>query len=394
LARWQQELRSTAFTLSTLVFTFLLYLLIGMLFATLPPFIQGRLGFSAVIAGAAISLQYVTTFISRPSAGRIADRLGPKTAVTRGFAICTAAMICLLASAFFVNAPARALAVLAASRLLLGVAESFAGTGTIAWGASRLGAAQMGRVLSWNGMLSYGGMALGAPLGVLIMDAFGPAGLGAACIAISASGWLIAAQRANAPPAAGEALGFGDVFLRVLPYGAALALASTGFGTIAAFVTLLYLAHGWTGAAYALTSFGVCFASFRFVLTGVLARYGGLRVALAAMGVETIGLLCLSAAGTAAAAAGSAAITGLGFSPMFPALGVEAVQQVPASSRGAAIGTYNLFADVAMVFVGPAAGFLAVRAGYGAVYLAASGCVALAACIVLALAARSGRVTR
>jgi MFS family permease len=387
MPRWRQELRVTAFTLSTLVFTFLLYLLIGMLFATLPPFVQGRLGFSAVIAGVAISLQYVTTFVSRPGAGRVADRRGPKVAVARGFALATMAMIFLLGAAFLADAPIRSLLVLGVSRLLLGVAESFAGTGTIAWGVSRLGAAQMGRVLSWNGMLSYGGMALGAPLGVLIVAGFGPVGLGVACIAIAASGWGIAVLRAPAAPAGGEALAFGDVFLRVLPYGAALALASTGFGTIAAFVTLLYLARGWHGAAYALTSFGVCFAAFRFVLTGVLARYGGLRVALAAMGVEAAGLLSLSVAGNALAAAGSAAVTGLGFSPMFPALGVEAVSRVPASSRGAAIGTYNLFADVAMVFVGPAAGFLAVRAGYGAVYLAAAGCVGLAAVIVLVLGA-------
>ncbi len=385
MSGWRQEMRVTAHTLSTLVFTFVLYLLIGMLFATLPPFVQGRLGYSAVIAGAAISLQYVTTFISRPAAGRTADSSGPKSAVTRGFMLCTASMVCLLGAALLVRVPWQSLAVLGASRLLLGVAESFAGTGTIAWGVSRLGGAQMGRVLSWNGMLSYGGMALGAPLGVLIVNGFGPVGLGVACIAIAAGGWAIALLRAPAAPAGGEALGFGAVFLRVLPYGAALALASTGFGTIAAFVTLLYLARGWTGAAYALSSFGLCFATFRFVLTGVLARYGGLRVALAAMGVETVGLVSLSMAGTAAAAAGSAAVTGLGFSPMFPALGVEAVQQVPAASRGAAIGTYNLFADVAMVFVGPAAGVIATRAGYGAVYLAAAFCVMLAASIVVAI---------
>ena len=179
----------------------------------------------------------------------------------------------------------------------------------------------MGRVLSWNGMLSYGGMALGAPLGVLIVEGFGPAGLGMACIAIAASGWAIAVRRAPAVPAGGEALGFGDVFLRVLPYGSALALASTGFGTIAAFVTLLYLARGWTGAAYALTSFGVCFAGFRFVLTGVLARYGGLRVALAAMGVEAVGLASLSVAGSAGGGCGIGGGDGAGVFANVPGAG-------------------------------------------------------------------------
>jgi hypothetical protein len=249
-------------------------------------------------------------------------------------------------------------------------------------------------VLSWNGMLSYGGMALGAPFGVLVVAHGGPVGLGLSGTAIAAGGWAIAALRAAAAPAGGETLGFGTVFLRVLPYGVALALASTGFGTIAAFVTLLYLAHGWSGAAYALSSFGVCFATFRFVLTGVLSRYGGLRVALVAMGVEVAGLMSLSAASSAIAASASAAVTGLGFSPMFPALGVEAVAQVPPASRGAAIGTYNLFADIAMVFVGPAAGLIATRAGYGAVYLGAAFCVCMAATIVVVLAGARQRARR
>jgi hypothetical protein len=44
-----------------------------------------------------------------------------------------------------------------------------------------------------------------------------------------------------------------------------------------------------------------------------------------------------------------------------------------------------------MVFVGPAAGVIATRAGYGAVYVAAAGCVALAAAVVLTLGATRRR---
>jgi hypothetical protein len=295
----------------------------------------------------------------------------------------------LLAATLVAPRPALSLAALCVSRLALGVAESFAGTGTIAWGVGRLGASRMARILSWNGMLSYGGLAIGAPLGVFIVNAAGPAALGAACTSIAATAWLMAAMRAPTPPTAGEHLGFRDVLLRVLPYGGALALASTGFGTIAAFVTLFYLARGWSGAAYALSSFGICFAAFRFVLSGVIARFGGLRVALAAMAVEAAGLLLLAAASSAAMASLAAAIVGLGFSPMFPALGVEAVAKVPAASRGAAIGTYNLFADVAMVIVGPAAGLIASHFGYSGVYLGATACVGAAAIVAsFLLAAR------
>ncbi len=392
--RLRYELRESGRVVTALIFTALLYLLIGMLFATLPPFVHGDLGYSTLVAGGIISLQYVTTFMSRAAAGRTADTRGPKRAVTIGFAVGTASSAALLAATLMAERPGWSLAALCMSRLALGVAESFAGTGTIAWGVGRLGAPRLARILSWNGMLSYGGLAVGAPLGVFIVNQADPVALGIACTIIAAGAWLLASVRAPTVPTAGEHLGFRAVLLRVLPYGSALALASTGFGTIAAFVTLFYLARGWSGAAYALSSFGICFAAFRFVLSGVIARFGGLRVALGAMAVEAAGLVLLAAANSAAMASLAAAVVGLGFSPMFPALGVEAVATVPPASRGSAIGTYNLFADVAMVFVGPAAGLIASHLGYGGVYFGAAACVGAAAVIAaLLLAVRRRRAT-
>lgn len=58
-----------------------------------------------------------------------------------------------------------------------------------------------------------------------------------------------------------------------------------------------------------------------------------------------------------------AALTGFGFSLVFPALGVEAVNLVPAASRGAAVGAYSLFIDLSLGITGPVAG--AVAAGFG-----------------------------
>jgi MFS family permease len=67
---------------------------------------------------------------------------------------------------------------------------------------------------------------------------------------------------------------------------------------------------------------------------------------------------------------------------------------VPPASRGSAIGTYHLIADVAMVFVGPAAGLIASHLGYGGVYFGAAACVGAAAVIAaLLLAVRRRRAT-
>ena len=53
-----------------------------------------------------------------------------------------------------------------------------------------------------------------------------------------------------------------------------------------------------------------------------------------------------------------AAVTGLGFSLVFPAIGVEAVARVPAANRGSALGLYSMFLDVSLGITGPAAGWI------------------------------------
>src|ERR1039458_1527503 len=65
-------------------FTFVCYLSIGLPLAILPAYVHLRMGFSAVLAGLVISIQYIATFLSRPWAGRISDRSGAKLAVIWG----------------------------------------------------------------------------------------------------------------------------------------------------------------------------------------------------------------------------------------------------------------------------------------------------------------------
>ena len=73
-----------------------------------------------------------------------------------------------------------------------------------------------------------------------------------------------------------------------------------------------------------------------------------------------------------------AALTGLGFSLVFPALAVEAVSLVPAPNRGAALGAYSVFADLSLGATGPIAGFIIGSFGYAAIYFSAAIGVALA----------------
>jgi nitrate/nitrite transporter NarK len=65
-------------------FTLVCYLSIGLPLAILPAYVHLRMGFSAVMAGLVISIQYIATFLSRPWAGRISDRQGARVSVLWG----------------------------------------------------------------------------------------------------------------------------------------------------------------------------------------------------------------------------------------------------------------------------------------------------------------------
>lgn len=76
-----------------------------------------------------------------------------------------------------------------------------------------------------------------------------------------------------------------------------------------------------------------------------------------------------------------AALTGFGFSLVYPGLGVEAVRRVPAQSRGLAMGAYTAFLDFAQGVAGPALGLIAIGARLNVVFLASAVTVLCAAIV-------------
>jgi len=83
-----------------------------------------------------------------------------------------------------------------------------------------------------------------------------------------------------------------------------------------------------------------------------------------------------------------AALTGFGFSLVFPALGVEAVRRIPPQDKGTALGAYGVFMDFALMVIGPAAGAIISGFGYPPIYLFAACSVLLALALTQWIAAR------
>ena len=368
----QRPMAITLQVVSIVLFTFIGYLNIGIPLAVLPGYVHNHLGFGTVIAGLVISVQYLATLLSRPYASRIIDNLGSKRAVMYGLAGCGLSGVLMLASSWTSATPALSLTCLLIGRLVLGSAESLVGSGAIGWGIGRVGAHNTAKVISWNGIASYGAIAIGAPLGVLMVGHWGMWSMGASIIALATVGLLLAWPKRAAPIVSGVRLPFLHVLGRVFPHGAGLALGSIGFGTIATFITLYYATNNWENAVLCLSLFGASFIGARLLFGNLINRIGGFRVAIVCLSVETLGLLLLWLAPNPELALAGAALSGFGFSLVFPALGVEAVNLVPASSRGAAVGAYSLFIDLSLGITGPLVGAVAAGFGFASIFLFAA----------------------
>ncbi|MFC4525205.1 MFS transporter [Dyella halodurans] len=375
-------------------FTFLAYLVIGMQLAVLPPFVHNDLGFGAVLAGLVISTQYVATLLSRGFAGRTSDTAGPKRAAVIGLAACGGSGLLMIGAALLRDLPAASLGVMLLARLALGVGESCVATGCIMWGIGRVGNAHTAKVISWNGIATYGALAVGAPVGVLLTATFGFVVIGIASVALMLLSLLLAWRRPAVRVEAGERLPLHHVFKRVAPYGMGLALGSVGFGVLATFITLYYASQGWAGAALTLSLFGLCFVGVRLVFGWTIGHFGGYRVALVSLLVECLGLLVLGSASHAGVAVLGAALTGIGFSLIFPSLGVVAVERVSASNRGSALGAYSVFIDVALGITGPLGGWIASGGRYAPMFVVAALMSLAAAALTGVLYATYGNTMR
>ncbi len=367
----EYSLRRTRVEIAGFVFlTFLGYLIIGLSLAVLPVFIHQTLGYNTIVAGGVISLQYVTTFLVRGYSGSIVDRLGPKPAVLQGMGTFAFSGLLLALASMFDSNPAICLALIAVTRLVTGFAEGLIGASPVNWAMLKVGERHTATAISFNGIASYGALAVGAPLGVVLQKWIGLTGLGGLIVLISAFGFILAVRKtALRGDRKSERHSFINVLRKVAPYGICLALGGIGFGTISTFITLYFESLHWANGALCLTVFGIVFILCRVFFSRMIDRYGGLRVGIISLAFEAAGLLILWFAKDPFGAMVGAGVTGLGFSLVFPALGVEAVRLVSPSSRGSALAGYSLFIDVSLGITGPLIGAVATQFGMVNIFL-------------------------
>ena len=370
----------TATLLPFALIVFLGYSAIGVPLATLPVEVHAVLGYGAGMVGVVIGLSAAVTLLTRQVAGALSDRRGPKLAVLLGLVTTALTGVAYLAS--LVLPHEWGLAALAAGRVVLGLGDSLFTTGVMAWAVTRVGPQHAGKAMAWIGIAMYGALAVGAPAGAALGAIGGFAAVSVATgllpllaipVALSLRGLAGATQRRAS---------FLGVARAIWAQGLGMVLASAGFGTIAAFLALHYATQGWSGAGLALTGFGAAYILTRLLFAELPDRLGGTRVALVSLCIEAAGLLLIAVASRPLVALLGAAITGLGYSMVFPSLGVEAVRRVPAESRGVALGAFLACFDLGLGAAGPALGLVAGGFGLPAAFAAAAAAALLSCALV------------
>ena len=365
--------RSVAATLLPMMgVVFVAFLVIGAAMPVLPLHVHGGLGFGTFVVGLVAGSQFAASLISRPWAGHYADSRGAKRGVVAGLIAAAASGVLYLISLGFSGAPLESVSILLMGRGLLGGAESFIITAAVSWGLAVVDARSTGKVIAWVGSAMFAAFAIGAPAGSALYAAYGFAAIAIATAAAPLITLLLVAPLPTVAPVQRARFSFTEVLGAVWIPGFGSALGSVGFGAVTTFVALLFANRGWANGWLAYTAYAGAFILARIFFSHLADAIGGAKVALVCALIEAAGQALIWLAVRPEMALAGAALTGFGFSLVYPGFGVEAVRRVPAQSRGLAMGAYTAFLDLAQGLASPALGLIATGAGLNVLFLASA----------------------
>jgi MFS family permease len=359
------------------------YLAVGLPLPVIPLFVHDKLGFSSLIVGLVIGIQFLATVLTRGYAGRLTDHHGGKRSMLQGAAVCALGGLFYLIAAIPGLSPTISLTIIVVGRLVAGFGESQFVTGCVSWSIASVGPQRAGMSMSWTGIAMFAALAIGAPIGMALYQTYGLEAAMVACIIAPLIAAVIAFREQSYTSSAGQRLPFYRVIGQIWREGLGLMLQGVGLSGLTAFASLFFAARHWDHAGLVMTAFGTGFIFIRVVLGSLPDRMSGYRIALSSMLVEAVGQAMLWGAQYEIVALAGALVTGLGCALVFPALGVEALKRVLPANRGSAMGAFVAFLDIAYGLSGPAAGVIAGHFGYAAVYLFGAGCALLGAALMI-----------
>lgn len=325
---------------------------------SLARFVEADLGAGPLAAALVVAATPLAQLAGLGLAGFLADRSGYKMITCLGAVL---GAVGLAVTALDAGVPAAF-----AGRLLFGLGGAAVSTCTAAWVVGLIPPHRRGRALSLYGISIWIGLASGPALGEAVLEAWGFAAVPLMCAALHALALLAAlAARSVAGPGRGAtspAGGSPAAPLRRprgrLPHGVVLpglaALVSWGAeGLLLAHLITHLVSRGLPptgpfGAAAVFTIFAGSVIAARIVLGSLPDRLGAKPTAGLALMLLAGALCVLAVADSFAAALLGAALLGIAYSPLYPALLMLALAGARQGQQGARIGMFNSFSTLGM----------------------------------------------
>ncbi|HIF6271108.1 TPA: MFS transporter [Enterobacter asburiae] len=124
------------------------YLAVGLPLPVIPLFIHGHLGFSNLVVGLVVGIQFLATVLTRGYAGRVTDQQGGKRSALQGAILSAIAGALYLVASVTDLSPAATLCIVIAGRLMAGFGESQFVTGCVSWAIASVGPQRAGMSMS------------------------------------------------------------------------------------------------------------------------------------------------------------------------------------------------------------------------------------------------------
>jgi MFS family permease len=262
------------------------------------------------------------------------------------------------------------------ARLFLGAGEGAVYTAGSAWIVDMTPPERRGRIIGLYGLAIWGGLALGPPVGELILHAtsFEMVWVFAAVAPLLGAVLALRIPENFVPHPDAARAERQWISREALRPGLGLSLAIVGYAAIAAFLVLHLDERGVGHGATVFTAFAASVVAMRVIGGGLPDRYGSVPCVIGAGLIEAAGLLVIGGAESMPVAVLGAVAMGSGFSLLFPSLALVVVNRVPEERRGVAMGTFTAFFDLGMGVGSPIVGAAAAIGGYQAAFVLSAIC--------------------
>jgi MFS family permease len=205
---------------------------------------------------------------------------------------------------------------------------------------------------------------------------------------------LIGVRIPDTRPEGLEQSGSGSIIHRsgLMP-GTILATSIWGLSGFTTFMPLYALDIGMSGSKLVFASYSAVVLAIRSLGARIPDILGPRRAATSALASSTVGLLVIALWDEPIGLFSGAIVFGIGQALAFPALVTLAISGTKPSERGAVVGTFTAFFDLAFGLGAVSLGTVAALVGYRGLFIAAA-CVSAGGILLLSFYARRARVRR